>query len=308
MHPSRPLPDATKPEAPHRHDPESWEWDLVPFWRLAPDEQPLAREAPHATTVEHGPEPITPAESGRAAPVSPLPYSWDWGWDQVAPDSYRLPDEQPHATELLPEVAAQEWDEQEPAAKNTIQWRPLLHELLETVILTLLIFVVMRALVQNYRIEGYSMEPNLHEGQRLFVNKFVYYFGEPQRGDIIVFEYDRDEKEKDFIKRIIGLPGDTVACEPGQIIVNGEAIAEPYGPNLNSYSCTPMTLGPEEYFVLGDNRNQSSDSHAWGPLERKYIIGKAWVVYWPLEDFGGVPNYPIEAPDPQPLVQVPSDQ
>ncbi len=188
------------------------------------------------------------------------------------------------------------------AEEAGIDWKALVQEIAETALLTLLIFVVIRALGQNFRIEGFSMEPNLHEQQYLIVSKVSYYLSEPQRGDIIVFEYpngDPNGPEKDFIKRIIGLPGDTVECRPGEIIVNGEVIQEPYGPNPGSYSCPPTTLGPDEYFVLGDNRNQSSDSHAWGPLGRQYIIGKAVVIYWPFEDWGRVPNYPIEAPPPQ---------
>lgn len=189
----------------------------------------------------------------------------------------------------------------EVAQEPGIDWKALGREVAETIVLTLLIFVVMRALIQNYRIEGYSMEPNLHEQQYLIVNKVAYYLGEPKRGDIIVFEYpkgDPNGPERDYIKRIIGLPGDTVECRPGEILVNGQVIEEPYGPNPWSYSCPATTLGPYEYFVLGDNRPQSSDSHQWGTLERKYIIGKAWFSYWPLNQWGWVPNYPIQAPDP----------
>lgn len=198
------------------------------------------------------------------------------------------------------------WEESAPPAPEAAQepgidWKALGREVAETIVLTLFIFVVMRALIQNYRIEGYSMEPNLHEQQYLIVNKVAYYIGEPKRGDIIVFEYpkgDPNGPERDYIKRIIGLPGDTIECRPGEIIVNGQVIEEPYGPNPWSYSCPPTTLGPYEYFVLGDNRPQSSDSHQWGTLERKYIIGKAWFSYWPLDQWGWVPNYPIQAPDP----------
>lgn len=190
------------------------------------------------------------------------------------------------------------------------QWRSLLIEMAETLILTLLIFVVMRAVVQNYRIEGFSMEPNLHEGQRLFVDKLSYYFSEPQRGDVVVFEFpqgDPNGPEKDYIKRIIGLPGDLVECRPGEILVNGERIDEIYGPNPHSYNCAPTLLSNDEYFVLGDNRNHSSDSSNWGPLERKYIIGRAWLLYWPFSQFGLVPRPTIPAAPPAtvPTVQSP---
>lgn len=177
-------------------------------------------------------------------------------------------------------------------------WKALGREFVETIVLTLLIFLIMRALIQNYRIEGYSMEPNLHEQQYLIVNKVAYYLGEPKRGDIIVFEYPNGP-ETDYIKRVIGVPGDTVECRPNQIVVNGQVIEEPYGPNPWNYTCPPLTLADDEYFVLGDNRSQSSDSHKWGPLERKFIIGKAWVSYWPMESWGRVSNYEIDAPEPK---------
>lgn len=203
----------------------------------------------------------------------------------------------------------QSWEYQQLPHEAATNWGAVLQEIAETAVLTLLIFVMMRALIQNYRIEGYSMEPNLHEQQYLIVNKVAYYFDEPQRGDIIVFEYpnsDPNGPEKDYIKRIIGLPGDTVECRPNEILVNGEVIAEPYGPNEGSYYCSPTTLSADEYFVLGDNRNQSSDSHSWGPLERKFIIGKAWLLYWPVDDMGLVPTHRIEAPPPtEPLVRTP---
>lgn len=187
--------------------------------------------------------------------------------------------------------------------ETATNWRALGRELAETIVLTLLIFLIMRALVQNYRIEGYSMEPNLHEQQYLIVNKVAYYLGSPERGDIIVFEYPNGP-ETDYIKRVIGVPGDTVECRPNEILVNGVVIDEPYNPHPWTYTCLPQTMGEDEYFVLGDNRSQSSDSHKWGVLERKFIIGKAWISYWPMDSWGRVANYPIEAPDPkEPLAQ-----
>lgn len=180
------------------------------------------------------------------------------------------------------------------------QWKAIAYEIIETLLLTAAIFVAMRTLVINYRIEGYSMEPNLHEGQHLIVSKASYYFDGPDRGDVIVFEYpySMPDNEKDYIKRVIGIPGDTVECGPNTITVNGQVIDEPYGPNPWNYTCSPTTLKDNEYFVLGDNRPQSADSHQWGILERKYIIGKALFAYWPLDKIEVVPNYPIQAPDP----------
>lgn len=170
----------------------------------------------------------------------------------------------------------------EPKDKDeSTNWKTMAYELVETLLLTLFIFVLMRTFIINYRIEGSSMEPNLHEGQHLIVSKAEYYLGGPERGDVIVFEYPYSlpDDQKDYIKRVIGLPGDTVECRPGEILVNGQVIEEVYNPNPWSYTCSPTTLKANEYFVLGDNRSASSDSHQWGVLERKFIIGKAYFAY-----------------------------
>lgn len=180
-------------------------------------------------------------------------------------------------------------------------FRDLVYEMAETLLLTLLIFTIIQAFVQNYRIEGYSMEPSMHQGQRLFVDKFSYIASDPKRGDIIVLLFpkgDPNGPEEDYIKRIIGLPGDTVECQPGQIFVNGQLIEEPYINDPNRSPCAPMTLGPDQYFVMGDNRNASSDSRSWGALDRRYIIGKAWFIYYPFDQAGRVPNYPLPATIP----------
>jgi len=179
-------------------------------------------------------------------------------------------------------------------------WRTMAYELAETLLLTLFIFVLMRTFIINYRIEGSSMEPNLHEGQHLIVSKAEYYVGGPERGDVIVFEYPYSlpDDQKDYIKRVIGLPGDTVECRPNEIVVNGQVIEENFNPNPWSYTCSPTTLKENEYFVLGDNRSASSDSHQWGVLERKFIIGKAYLAYWPLDNLEIVPNTDIIAPEP----------
>ncbi len=179
-------------------------------------------------------------------------------------------------------------------------WRVMAYELAETLLLTLFIFVLMRTFIINYRIEGSSMEPNLHEGQHLIVSKAEYYLDGPERGDVIVFEYPYSlpEDQKDYIKRVVGVPGDTVECRPGEIVVNGQVIEENYNPNPWSYTCSPTTLKENEYFVLGDNRSASSDSHQWGVLERRFIIGKAYFAYWPLNQIEVVPNADILAPEP----------
>ncbi len=176
-------------------------------------------------------------------------------------------------------------------------WRSLgsaLRELIETLLLTLVIFLLIRFAVQNFRVEGFSMEPNFHDGQFLLVSKLGYMFSPPERGDVIVFRFPNNP-ERDFIKRVIGLPGDRVEIVNGRVLINGHPLLETYPLNPGSYTYGPVTLGADEYFVLGDNRNNSSDSHSWGMLPTKNIIGKAWVTYWPPQLIGLVPSYSYAA-------------
>jgi signal peptidase I len=187
-------------------------------------------------------------------------------------------------------------------------------DVVETLVLTAVIFLLVRSVVQNFKVEGKSMEPTLHNGQYLVINKAAYWhvdrdllsyvgsaqaasdtahpqdtasylFGEPQRGDIIVFRFPRDPS-RDFIKRVIAVPGDTVEIRQGRVYVNGQFVDETYISEVGNYSGAGRKMEPGEYFVLGDNRNNSSDSHVWGPVPRDNIIGKAWVSYWPLDDLG----------------------
>ncbi len=181
-------------------------------------------------------------------------------------------------------------------------------ELLQTVLLALIIFLLIRNVVQNYRVDGISMKPNFHDGQFLFTNRFAYCPGihidltplevqydrawcirQPERGDVIVFHYPRDPS-RDFIKRVIGLPGETVEIRSGRVYINNVQLPEPFGPNPGSYSAPPVRVGPDEVYVLGDNRNDSSDSHHWGTLPLHYIVGKAWVSYWPPQRWALVPG------------------
>lgn len=169
-----------------------------------------------------------------------------------------------------------------------------LREIVETVLLTLLIFFAIRALIQNFRIEGTSMEPNLHDGQYLIINKFAYYLHPPERGDVVVFHYPRNPR-RDFIKRVIGLPGETVEIRGKHLYIDGEELDESYALYTGNYSWAAQRLGEDEYFVLGDNRNSSSDSHNWGPLPGDAIIGKAWISYWPPKYWGLISHYSYAA-------------
>jgi len=184
-------------------------------------------------------------------------------------------------------------------------------ELVQTVVLALVLFLLIRNVIQNFRIDGISMEPNFHNGQFLIVNRFAYCPGlhldisplnihwektwcirQPNRGDVIVFEYPKD-LSRDFIKRVIALPGETVEVRGGKIYVNGQLMPEPFGPNPGSSTNGPITVGPSDVFVMGDNRNNSSDSRTWGSLPLKYVIGKTLLSYWPPRYWAVVPRYDL---------------
>lgn len=176
-----------------------------------------------------------------------------------------------------------------PEARGT-NIKEVVREIVETVALALVIFLLVRLVAQNFRIEGSSMEPNLHNGQFLIVNKLVYYLHPPERGDVIVFQAP-DSPRKDYIKRVVGLPGEEVEIVDGQVFVNGLRLEESYIAEPGSRSWGPEVVGDFEYLVLGDNRRNSRDSTNWGMLDGNAIIGKGWICYWPPQDFGLVPHY-----------------
>jgi signal peptidase I len=171
--------------------------------------------------------------------------------------------------------------------------KSLLREIVETILLTLAIYWAVNAATGRFRIQGQSMEPTLHTGEFVITNKISYLLHEPQRGDIIVFIAPHSNvpaREDDYIKRVIGLPGETVTVSNGQVLIDGQPLDEPYIAEPPTYNRS-WTVGPGEYFVLGDNRNHSNDSHDWGMLKREAILGKAWVIYWPPGSWGAVANH-----------------
>ncbi|MGD1996210.1 MAG: signal peptidase I [Anaerolineae bacterium] len=167
--------------------------------------------------------------------------------------------------------------------------RSMARDIVETLLLTLVIFLVVNALTGRFQVRGSSMEPSLHSSQYLIVSKLSYRLEEPQRGDIIVFEPPNGASE-DYIKRIIGLPGERVEARDGSIWIDGYQLEEPYAASSTPYSGS-WQLGPQEYFVLGDNRANSSDSHSWGTLPTENIVGKTLLCYWPPQYWGPVPHH-----------------
>ncbi len=154
-------------------------------------------------------------------------------------------------------------------------------EIAETLALALVIFLIVRVGIQNFSVNGTSMLPTLHTGNLVLVNKIDYHLESPQRGDVIVFRFPLNPSQ-DFIKRVIGVPGNVIKITPGHVYVNGRVIREPYIKYKTNYSFGPKRVPKNEYFVLGDNRPESYDSHLWGMLPRRDIIGKALISYWPL--------------------------
>lgn len=187
--------------------------------------------------------------------------------------------------EPIPEVAS--------VPVPTGRWKVLAREVVETILLTVVIYALVNFATGRFRVEGDSMQPTMHPNEYVLIDKLSYMLGQPQRGDIVVFHYPFGT-ERDFIKRIIGLPGETVAVAGGRVSVNGQELAEPYIAADPRYTGA-WTLGPDEFFVLGDNRNNSSDSHSWGPLKREFLIGRALLVYWPFDALEIVQHYSYAA-------------
>ncbi|MCS6993667.1 MAG: signal peptidase I [Anaerolineales bacterium] len=168
------------------------------------------------------------------------------------------------------------------SAGESAGWGRFLLDVLETLLLSAALFLVINALSARVRVDGSSMLPTLHNGEFVLVNRIAYRFETPQRGDIVVFHYPPDPSQ-DLIKRVIGLPGEEVTIQDGVVRVNGEPLVEPYISEPPLYAGT--WLVPEGHlFVLGDNRNDSSDSHSWGMLPYENIVGKAVLIYWPFEN------------------------
>ena len=179
-------------------------------------------------------------------------------------------------------------------------------DLIEVLVLVVVIFLGIKLSFESRPISGSSMEPGLHTDQYALINKLDYIFGSPQRGDVIIFHYPQNPSDI-FIKRIIGLPGDTVVITPTTVAVNGVTLNEPYISKADNCAvmiqaeletatqCQTMTmtktLGPNEFWVLGDNRLVSDDSRIWGPLNRSFIIGKASFVWWPLSALHGIDGH-----------------
>jgi signal peptidase I len=193
----------------------------------------------------------------------------------------------------------------EEASRHSLwsEGRLLVRDLIFALMIAALVVVFV---VQPVKVEGTSMLPRLHDGERIFVNKLIYYdeyrwAPRVERGDIVVFWFP-DDPSKSYIKRVVGLPGDTVEIREGRVRINGSELDESYlDPRFNASpkSQPPVYVRPNYYFVMGDNRDNSSDSRSWGLVPKKYIYGKALFRYWPL-NAASVIHHEIISPVPPP--------
>jgi signal peptidase I len=174
----------------------------------------------------------------------------------------------------------------------------VLKEILVYVLIAAVLYVTLQVTMQNYTVVYTSMTPGIQPGDWIRVSKFNYWFGQPERGDVVVFDPPESQDDVPYIKRVIGLPGDSVEVRDQKVWVNGKALDEPYLSRPTLYNMAPTRVPAGQYFVLGDNRNNSIDSHGGWTVPRENIVGRAWFTYWTPSRWGGVNNYPLAAGPP----------
>lgn len=167
-------------------------------------------------------------------------------------------------------------------------------EIIGVILVILIIFAGAQFSFQSFRVQGVSMEPSFHNKQYLLIDKLKYRFGSPGRGDVVVFRNPQYAGEL-YIKRVVGLPGEKVEIKKGNLYINGIELNEDPDfasiPNLDDYS---VTVPADQYFVLGDNRGNSSGSHIFGPVPEENIVGRVWLCYWPPSEWGLSPRYSVD--------------
>ncbi|MBN1877805.1 MAG: signal peptidase I [Anaerolineae bacterium] len=193
-------------------------------------------------------------------------------------------------TDELSDMGMSEEEEAFPSLSRSFGIRSWLQDALESLLLVVIVFLVINTFTGRYQVHGQSMEPGLYDGQYLIASKVAYWLHPPERGDVVVLDPPNEQSAVPYIKRVIGLPGDHVEVHDQRVWINGIALHEPYISNPPNYPGA-WTLQEGEYFVLGDNRNNSSDSHAWGMLSRDHIVGKAVFCYWPPKLWGTISHY-----------------
>jgi signal peptidase I len=216
----------------------------------------------------------------------------------AAPDETITPASEPAEVAIESSPATQGAEDQAGVHQSAAgrRWKGAMREFLETAILALVIFLAVRTFVMNYRVIGHSMQPTIEEGQFLLIDKLFYDLGESRRGDVVVL-HPPDMPGQIYIKRVVGIPGDTVEIRDGQLYINEQAVVEPW--TTRPYPTSnwgPGMVGSDELMVLGDNRPGSRDSRYFGMLPKEKVIGRAFLCYWPPEKWNTYPQY-----DPQTL-------
>lgn len=166
----------------------------------------------------------------------------------------------------------------------------IIRDIIVPILIAVIVTVIFHTMVASFKVYGSSMYPTILPGEYIMVSKVSYLFGQPQRGEVIVFHSPRDP-ETDLIKRVIAVPGDTVEIKKGIVSIDGEALTEPYVSEKPRYDYNPQEIIAGQYFVLGDNRNNSSDSHGGWTVPRSNIVGKAWLTYWPPQQCKTVKHF-----------------
>ncbi|MCC7208267.1 MAG: signal peptidase I [Anaerolineae bacterium] len=207
---------------------------------------------------------------------------------QQLQDSYtypqdRDPDDDQDTASHLPIAPSEASPPPQPRVR--VRHRAWWRDIVEIVLLILLTYTPINLMTARAVVEGPSMQPNFFTGDLVIVNRSVYFFSPPSRGDVIVLHNPRVSTGDDLIKRVIGLPGETVEINDGRVYINGILIEEPYIERFCTNCDGSWTLGPDQYFVLGDNRPNSYDSSRFGPISKDLIVGQAWIRYWPLSEF-----------------------
>jgi signal peptidase I len=169
--------------------------------------------------------------------------------------------------------------------------RRIFLDIVETILLSVVLFLGINSVSSRIRVESISMQPTLYAGNYVLVNKLSYRWGNPSRGDVIVFRYPPDPTQVPYIKRIIGLPGDHIRIAEGKVYINDQQLDEPYI-KVSTLQGGEWTVPADSLFVMGDNRNNSSDSRSWGMVPIENVIGKALVIYWPPDRWASL-NFPI---------------
>lgn len=241
-------------------------------WSNTPATPPRSNDEP-ADDAAAEPSVYVPAAVGTAGPGTATP-AYEWvhtrdGWVAVTRD------------------APSPWDEAVDPIAATIPVRPrrrgIGRDVVEAIVMAGLLFLGIQAVMRQFVVENISMLPTLDPGDRIFVDRLSWRaVSDLARGDVVVFRaWDED---KLYVKRLIGLPGDTLTLQEGEVFVNGERLDEPYLLQHAAESKPVIKLGPDEFFVMGDNRPSSADSRIHGPVKRDAIVGRAWAIFWPMDD------------------------